>query len=194
MKVDLDALGISVVPIYGVHFGVYAKLFNSLAIPKKCAIIADGDLEPSDAYTIEGLEEEEEKEIEVPRLKDLEGKMVKVFHCNDTFEKALTIPGLLPVLGNACKELGAVKIVKELEKATAELKNGKIEKKQQGEILKKLGEGVLRTSRRFGKARFAQVASKYAYLAEGIPEYIGEAIEWLADNGTDGRTKKSGKT
>ncbi len=182
MKIDIDTLGISVVPIYGVHFGVYAKLFNSLAIPKKCAIIADGDLVPSDAC----IEKESDEVVaEVPRLEDFNGKMVKVFYCKDTFEKALTIPGLLPVLLNACKELGAVKIVKELESAYTELRNGKVEQKHQNEILQTLSDGVLRASKRFGKARFAQVASKYVDLAEDMPRYICEAVEWLNTNGTD---------
>jgi len=184
MNIDFDALSISVVPIHGVHFGIYAKLFNSLAIPKQCAVIADGDLVPSDA----GVEEElrgEDPKVEVPRLEDLNGKMVKVFYCKDTFEKALTIPGLFLVLANACKELGAVKIVKELEETDKLFKNGKIELKDQADILAELGKGVLRTSRRFGKARFAQVASKYVNLAENIPEYIGEAVEWLVKNGSD---------
>lgn len=184
MKIDFDALGISVVPIYGVHFGIYAKLFNSLAIPKQCAVIADGDLIPSDA-DIEVKLKGEDLAVEIPRLEDLNGKMVKVFYCKDTFEKALTIPGLFLVLGNACKELGVVEIVKELEAADKLFKNGEIERKRQADILSRLGEGVLRTSRRFGKARFAQVASKYANLAEDIPEYIGKAVEWLVTNGSD---------
>ena len=56
--IDLDREGISVIPIYGVHFDVYAKLFSDGTLPKKCAIIADGDLEPSDAKP--GLEGEDD--------------------------------------------------------------------------------------------------------------------------------------
>ncbi len=37
----------------------------------------------------------------------------------------------------------------------------------------------MRTSKRFGKARFAQVASKHVDKARGIPEYIKNAVEWL---------------
>ena len=43
MKLDLDRLGISVIPIYGVHFDAYAKLFGPDRIGKKCAIVTDGD-------------------------------------------------------------------------------------------------------------------------------------------------------
>ena len=56
--IDLDREGISVIPIYGVHFAVYAKLFQGDGLPKKCAIIADGDLKPSDADT--GVDGEDE--------------------------------------------------------------------------------------------------------------------------------------
>ena len=52
--IDLRREGISIIPIYGVHFDVYAKLFSLNSLPKKCAIIADGDLKPSDA--IPGLD------------------------------------------------------------------------------------------------------------------------------------------
>ena len=44
LGLDLDSLGITVVPIYGVHFDVYARLFGENMLPKKCAILADGDL------------------------------------------------------------------------------------------------------------------------------------------------------
>ena len=48
-EIDLERQGISVIPIYGVHFDVYTKLFAEDVLPKKCAIITDGDLKPSDA-------------------------------------------------------------------------------------------------------------------------------------------------
>src|SRR5579862_9136881 len=48
-KIDFHREGISVIPIYGIHFDAYAKLFSEDSLPKKCAIIADGDLAPSDA-------------------------------------------------------------------------------------------------------------------------------------------------
>ena len=54
-------------PIYGTHFDVYAKMFNELALPKKCAIIADGDLTPSDAQREDGDEDE------LPEVPDLAG-------------------------------------------------------------------------------------------------------------------------
>jgi putative ATP-dependent endonuclease of OLD family len=89
-KIDLDRHGISVVPIHGTHFDVYAKLFSSDGMPKKCAIITDGDLCPSDS----DLDvQAEDAPPELPDLTALEGDYVKVFQCETTFERELTRPG-----------------------------------------------------------------------------------------------------
>ena len=82
LGVDLDGEGISVVPIYGVHFDVYSKLFCDNSLPKKCAIIGDGDLKPSDAV---GTDEAGEDDLPPPAdLKSLEGTHVKAFVCETT--------------------------------------------------------------------------------------------------------------
>ena len=60
MGIDLDEEGIAVVPIFGTHFASYAKLFGPGGIQKKCAILTDGDLSPSDADPDIPAEEEEE--------------------------------------------------------------------------------------------------------------------------------------
>jgi len=76
LDIGLDELGITVVPIFGVHFDVYAKLFGEEAICKKCAIVADGDLVPSDA---EMIEDDEIPEIHKPNLAALEYDYVKLY-------------------------------------------------------------------------------------------------------------------
>lgn len=95
MGIELDSYGISVVPIFGVHFDCYAKLFGKNGMPKKCVIIADGDLSP-DEIPPDGDDEDEAPEL--PDLKLLENDYVKVFRCKTTFERAITTEGLLPVL------------------------------------------------------------------------------------------------
>ena len=45
---------------------------------------------------------------------------------------------------------------------------------------------VLRTAKRFGKARYAQVISKHVSTARAIPDYIRSAVEWLGTNATNG--------
>jgi putative ATP-dependent endonuclease of OLD family len=42
-----------------------------------------------------------------------------------------------------------------------------------------LSDKVLNTAKRFGKARFAQVLSKHINLAEEMPDYIRNAVDWL---------------
>ena len=171
MKADLDSLGISVIPIYGIHFSAYAKLFGLNAIRKKCAIIADGDLKASDA---EGIDEDDGDEISKPDLKELQNDYVKVFSCKTTFERALTRQGTLLMLAKAAKELGLSNVAKRIAKYYTDLSA-----KEDTEKLKEVRDLVLRTAKRVGKARFAQVSSKHVELAEVVPDYIRKAIEWL---------------
>lgn len=179
MGVDLDTLGISVIPIFGVHFSVYSKLFSASGLPKKCVIIADGDQKPSDSTDVE-LEREDDLS-EKPILDSLKSEFVNVFCCETTFEKALTIKGLLPILAKSADECGAKKISKSLLEEYSNLNKGIIPAEKQKEVLDSLADKVLNTAKRFGKARFSQIASKYASLAEDIPKYIRDAIEWLVE-------------
>ena len=50
---------------------------------------------------------------------------------------------------------------------------------EKNEILKPLRKTVLNTAKRFGKARFAQIAARHADKAEVIPKYLVDAAEWL---------------
>lgn len=176
MNIDLERFGVSVIPIYGIHFDVYAKLFCEMALPKKCAIIADGDLKPSDS---DDIEDEEDSFPSPPDLDSLANEYVGVFRCSTTFERALTIPGLLLCLSSAAKECGATKIAQKLEDGHKKLKSGELEDKEIKELKGDLRKSVLATAKRVGKARFAQVVSKHMDSAESIPKYIRDAIEWL---------------
>jgi putative ATP-dependent endonuclease of the OLD family len=40
---------------------------------------------------------------------------------------------------------------------------------------------VLRTAKRFGKARFAQVAARHVDQAGALPTYVTDAIAWLRE-------------
>ena len=178
LGLDLDSLGITVVPIYGVHFDVYARLFGEGMLPKKCAIIADGDLAPSDATD----DPDGEDEIyEAPDLAVLENEYVRVFQCKTTFERALTIRGLLPVLAEAASEVGATRTASRLKEADEKLEADTLGAADKKALMNDLRTRVLNMAKRVGKARFAQVASKHAHLASGIPKYIREAVEWLTD-------------
>jgi putative ATP-dependent endonuclease of OLD family len=182
MNIDLDRLGISIVPIFGTHFDVYAKLFSERVMPKKCAIIADGDLRPDD---LPPTTPDEDGPPIPPDLDALAGDFVNVFRCRTTFERAVTLRGTLLLLAKAAEECGASRSAVKLRRAHASLLCGDLDDDATRQLLNSLRTTVLNTAKRFGKARFAQVASKYANLAEEIPIYIRTAIEWLVADGTD---------
>jgi putative ATP-dependent endonuclease of the OLD family len=131
MGIDLDREGISVIPIYGVHFDVYAKLFSGSSLPKRCAIVTDGDLKPSDAdSSIEG----EDELPAPPDLKELENDYVKIFACQTTFERAVTLEGTLEMFARAASDIGAPTIAKNLRKGLKDLGNDKLSDAERNKI------------------------------------------------------------
>jgi putative ATP-dependent endonuclease of OLD family len=184
LRVDLDRLGISVIPIHGVHFGVYAKLFSESALPKRCAIVADGDLSPSDANAAhDGGEDDEEDEIQlVNDLSDLRSEHVEVFQCDTTFERTLAMPGLLSMLVGAADEIGASRLKARFITLKRDLTRGTVTPPQRTQRLAQVGASVLSLASRVGKARFAQIASKHVQGATDIPPYIRSAIAWLKED------------
>lgn len=175
--IDLDREGISVIPIYGVHFDVYAKLFSDRSLPKKCAIVTDGDLKPSDSdYEIEG----EDDLPEAPNLKLLENDFVRVFACSTTLEREVTIRGTLRMFSHAADDIGAPKVAGSLRKGIEYFDtNESLSPLDRKRYLLPLQKAVLNTAKRFGKARFAQIASRHADKATDLPKYIADAAEWL---------------
>ena len=175
-NIDLEREGVSVIPIYGVHFDVYAKLFAKDSLPKKCAIIADGDLTPSDA----DLDLKGEDDLTLPSdLAALENNFVHVFACKTTFERALVREGTLEMFARAADDIGAPTVAKHLRKGAESLADDAFDGDSKNQILKDLRNSVLNTAKRFGKARFAQIAGRHVDQAKGIPSYIDEAARWL---------------
>jgi putative ATP-dependent endonuclease of OLD family len=174
--IDLDRLGISVVPIYGVHFDVYAKLFSKEALPKKCAIVTDGDLKPSDAQ--EDVETEDALPAP-PDLAQLENDYVRVFACKTTFERALVFEGTLEMFARAADDIGAPVIAQRLRDALDKIDEEDPDDDEKNAILSPLRAAVLNTAKRFGKARFAQIAARHVGEATVIPKYLADAVEWL---------------
>jgi putative ATP-dependent endonuclease of OLD family len=176
LDIKLDNEGISVIPIYGVHFQAYSKLFGPKGITKRCAIVADGDLKPSDAVPVEDEDDEDLPDTPKPELESLENDYVSVFSCKTTFERAVTGRGSLPMFIAAAREVGAPRVTARLEAILADLTNGEDDSSALREEARKK---VLALAKRVGKARFAQVASKHATLATWLPPYIRKAVEWL---------------
>lgn len=165
---DLDRHGIAVVPIHGTHFRVYAQLFRTGILKKRCAIIADcddssGELAQDDVHIIR-------------KLTTHENTFLRTFGCATTFEHALTIPGLLGPLIETAKELGEAKLQKALEKAAK--RTFEANDKLPTDLLP-LREDVLSAAKAAGKARFAQVMSKHLENATAVPKYISAAVDWL---------------
>jgi putative ATP-dependent endonuclease of OLD family len=180
--IDLDRQGISIIPIYGVHFDVYAKLFSEFALPKRCAIVTDADLIPSDATAgVEG----EDALLERPDLKKLEGDYVKVFACPTTFERACVYKETLEMFARASDDVGATTIAKRLRAGLKQLGEGNLNEGQQQKILEPLRDAVLNTAKRFGKARFAQIAARHIDQAGVMPKYICDAVDWLSGDDAD---------
>lgn len=173
MNIDLEKLGISVVPVHGVHFDAYLKLFRPDVIRKKCLVLTDGDLKPSDAKEIS--DDEIDDDYEFPKVEDLkqyENEFVKIENCKTTFERAIAIHANLKMFSKAAKELGAPRTSKILLEMS---KKDELEEDEQ----KNARDKVLNTAIKFGKARFAQVASKYIEEAKALPKYIKDGIEWI---------------
>lgn len=169
----LEREGISVVAIYGVHFDVYAKLFQAGALEKKCAIIADADLIPSDAG------EDFDIAADAPELNALRGDFVEVFAGATTFERELVSEHTLQMLIETTRSLGAPQITARLVDGHARLLLGNLNPNEREALLVDLGTHVLNTAKRFGKARFAQVASRHAARCTRLPQYIQDALDWL---------------
>jgi putative ATP-dependent endonuclease of OLD family len=169
MGIDLDQKGIAVIPIFGTHFSPYAQLFGPEGIKKKCAIIADGDLKPSDSNPSENDPDLADVQDVDPQLETLRNTFVEVFRSQTTFEPEITLKGNLTMLGNSAAELGAPRVSQKLLNAAT----------TQAPDLGALGKTVLNTAKRFGKARFAQVASRHISADAELPAYIRLAIEWL---------------
>lgn len=180
--IDLNREGIAVIPIYGVHFGVYAQLFSVQAMPKRCAIVADGDAVASDAHPeLEG----EDDLPEHPTLSELETDYVKVFSNRTTFERACVFEGTLEMFASACDDIGAPIVAKRLRASLKIIKNDKLEGKALNDILNPLRDAVLNTAKRFGKARFAQLAARHVDKADAIPHYLAKAAQWLKNHDAD---------
>lgn len=170
--VKLERMGISVIAIHGVHFATYAKLFRAGALEKKCVIVADADLKPSDAG-------DDVAAIDGHALMALKSDYVNVFLGATTIERELAVEGTLGMLLEAVKEFGAPVIEKKLMDGWASLALGGLQAHEEEALRIELGQAVLNTAKRFGKARFAQVAARHVAKASSLPPYIQQAYDWL---------------
>lgn len=159
LDVDLDGEGISVVAIFGTHFESYVRLFGDNAMRKRCAVVGDMDLRPSDS-------DAPPDPARVAALMALQGDYVRVFLGQTTFERELVLPGMLQPLRAAAEEHGKAELLELLNDADAGIDDA-------------VRNAVLSAARRIGKARFAQTLSKHVELATELPGYVIEAVAFL---------------
>lgn len=171
--IDLDEAGIAVVPIFGTHFAVYARLFAAGGIPKKCAIVTDGDMVPPVAGA-PGPDDDDLTAFARQDLAQLRGANVEVFQSTYTFEREISLPGNMAMLERAAAEVGAAKTLAAIRRFVALDPVAKTAPE-----LELVRERVLRTAKAVGKGRFAQILSKYVPLATEAPRYIADAVAWL---------------
>lgn len=164
MGIDLEREGISVVAVHGVYFGPFSRLFSEGCLPKKCAIVGDADYQP------EIVPDGDDVPIR-PNLAELVGPYVRVFVGATTFEREITLEQNLNMLIATAADLGAPRIQSDLE--THNLLGGPVP-----DAVK---DKVLRTAKRFGKGRFAQVANRHVSQAGALPQYIVDAVNWLRE-------------
>lgn len=162
--IDFEREGISLVAIHGVHFGPFSRLFSDSCLPKRCAIVADADLDVGDLP-------DGDDPVENPNLALLEGPYVRAFVGATTFEREITLDANLPMLAAAAGDLGAPRVKSDLE----------MQDLLGGPVPDALRDKVLRTAKRFGKARFAQVAARHVDRAGALPAYVTDAIAWLRE-------------
>ena len=164
MGIDLEREGISLVAIHGVHFAPFSRLFSDACLPKRCAIVADADLEAGDVS-------DDDDQPENPNLALLEGPYVRTFVGATTFEREITLDANLAMLAAAAGDLGATRVKFDLE----------VQELLGGLVPDALKDKVLRTAKRFGKARFAQVAARHVDRGGALPTYVRDAIAWLRE-------------
>jgi putative ATP-dependent endonuclease of OLD family len=200
LNINLDELGISMIPIHGAHFEVYAKLFSKDAIPKKCSIITDGDaqnikeedpLDPADEATLSPVAATPAtpaakpatatKPSRIDLLKGMVNDHLKVHIGETTLEMELTLPGTLGMFAAACEELGSPRRAQFLKNLETELKGVTALNDGQLVKLKRAKDYVLSASKQYSKGRFAQVCSRHVDKANELPGYIVEAVKWVAE-------------
>jgi putative ATP-dependent endonuclease of OLD family len=85
--------------------------------------------------------------------------------------------GTLEMFALAADDIGAPTIAKKLRKGLKDLET--FNPAQRVAAFSPLRESVLNTAKRFGKARFAQLAARHTDKATQIPKYLKDAVEWL---------------
>ena len=70
-------------------------------------------------------------------------------------------------------------VANKLREGAQQLASDKLADSESEKILNSLRKIVLNTAKRFGKARFAQIAARHVDQATTLPKYLADAARWL---------------
>jgi len=176
MEIDVEKHGISIISINGTHFSPFMKLLEGGALGKKCAIVSDADLPPSTT------DDDEDDDVTESRtdLRALEGDRVKVFLGRTTFERELAEVENSAMLVSATEESGLVAASKKLAALATKIKSLPKKDASLPALEEEFRDRVLRIAIRVGKARFAQLCAAHVEKSVLLPDYISDAVDWLA--------------
>ncbi len=185
LKIDLDAAGVCVVPVFGTHFDAFVQLCADDVLGKRCAVLADGDLDAvagsDDGTPLCGAES--------PHA-HLDGDTVRTFVCRTTFERTVVRPGCLKVVLTSAREISngrgsdlAKELVRLLEAALGAKRNKDPSWK---DTLPDIATQTLKVAAALGKGRFAQILARNATAhATSLPPYIESAVKWIVGRAAD---------
>ncbi len=185
LDIDLDAQGVCVVPVFGTHFDVFAKLCDPRALAKRCAILSDGDLAP-----VPGVDEGEPLAAAESPRSYLDGEEARSFTCRTTFERTLVRGGCLRLLQLSAAEItrgpGARRARELVQQLDAALALNVQKDPGWRELLPGIADLTLEVADAVGKGRFAQVVARHAAThAKSIPPYIERAVRWVTRHAAD---------
>ena len=85
------------------------------------------------------------------------------------------------MFAKAADDVGAPRVASHLRKGASDLADSTLDEGERETILAPLRGMVLNTAKRFGKARFAQIATRHVDQARTMPKYLVDAAKWLAE-------------
>jgi putative ATP-dependent endonuclease of OLD family len=164
---DPNRLGISIVPVGGVSFKPFIKLFGESRLERPCAVLTDGD-PPSETYPATGQEVEVSDRVTSLLEAAKDNAFVRVFHSKKTLEYDLLIAGNKTQIIRALRTMDdspSSESISDLENETELVTAGK--------KLLRLIENR--------KGRFVQALANEINESFAVPDYIKNAFSFVKD-------------
>jgi putative ATP-dependent endonuclease of OLD family len=166
-KLNLAQRNISIVPVVGTHFELFARLYSAGALRTRCYVVSDGDCQNKIAWLSAKLPDDGARTE--PRLFSAS---VTIHTCKTTLEMTLTQPENRSWIVDALKAVGAPRVAASVDQKLLSAQPADI-------FLAQLA--VVRAAKRVGKGRFAQVLANTISSCHFIPEYLSTLLDCLAE-------------